>query len=70
MPEDTQSPLSCANILRKHPAPWSQHTLVGSNVIVVVDASGQEVPMFTFLHFTLQVVQAHSNMRAKAAEPV
>lgn len=50
----------------QHPMPWTYSTL-GSNVLVT-DAQGQQVQLFTILDFTLSITHSIAAADAKAAQ--
>lgn len=45
------------DILKQHPAPWTDHTFEGG-IIRVFDARGAEVGLFSMLAFALGVANA------------
>ena len=61
-------PISYKQIIAAHPLPWSYHTLAMSPAqIVVVDAVGKNVELFTLLDFAMLVGQGIARTQESAA---
>jgi hypothetical protein len=50
--------LSIAQLKELHPMPWRYAIKAGSNLVVVSDAKGVEVPMFTMLGLVVRVTNS------------
>jgi hypothetical protein len=54
-------------VIADHPAPWRYTIFNGA--VVMVDAKGAEVPMFTVLNVAVAITRAMAAQAAQAAAP-